>query len=196
MTELSMNELRQKAKEFGVKAPVGISKINLQRLVDEKTNESVVEMAVAETPKAARQEKEAVRRRRGGLPLGKNEAKLARPEYRRQGYHRHWINDKPGRLDAAYNNDYDYVTDADGKQVKQRVGTTNEGKDLYAYLMEKPEDWHQEDQQKKWAAIEEQEKQMVEGMVHGARGSSGVQEYIPEEGIKIGSHQRVGQKDL
>lgn len=99
----------------------------------------------------SRQAKQERRERRGGNLLGSDEKKLDRPEYAKAGFHRHWINDKSGRLQAAYDNDYDYVL-RDGEKIKKRVGAKENGDDLYAFLMEKPIDWYQDDQRAKLEA--------------------------------------------
>jgi hypothetical protein len=99
----------------------------------------------------SREQKEERRKRRGGNLLGSNESKGDRPEFLRAGYQRRWVNDIGGRLDEAYNNDYDFVL-KNNEKIKQRAGSKPNGDDLFRYLMEKPIDWHQADQKAKLEA--------------------------------------------
>lgn len=99
----------------------------------------------------SRQEKTERRQRRSGTLLGTNEKKLDREEFRKAGFQRRWMNDKDGRLDSAYNNDYDFVLNSTGEKIKRRVGSKDNGDDLFAFLMEKPIDWYKDDQKAKLA---------------------------------------------
>lgn len=85
-------------------------------------------------------EKPTRRRRRantGGFHL-----RLAAPQ--REGYHRRWVNDEPGRLANFEELAYDFVRDptikSDGTdtRVRKHVGISKSGQPLYAYLMETP----------------------------------------------------------
>lgn len=125
----------------------------------------------------SRQEKAERRQRRGGALLGVDEKKLDRPEYVRGGYQRRWMNDKNGRLDNAYNNDYDFVL-KDGEKIKKRVGSKDNGEDLYAFLMEKPVDWYQDDQQKKLER--DSRAKAVQSKKAIANASKGVKIYRPD----------------
>lgn len=125
-------------------------------------------------PKAAEQqteqseEKPRRRRRRERQPLGGMRMRLAVEE--RKGFHQHWFNDEPGRVQDAHNNDYDHVLDENGEKRRELVGTDRNGKPLYAYLMEKPEDWYQEDQQLKQAHVDEIDRQIHSATVHTEAG--------------------------
>lgn len=77
------------------------------------------------------------------------------------GYHLHIINDTPGRIDAAIDNGYEFVspdevggvgnntvsrnTAVEGDKVRFLVGQL-EGQPLYAYLMKIKQEWWEEDQ--------------------------------------------------
>ena len=126
-------------------------------------------------PKTEENADKPKRERRARAPLGGMRMRLE--VEKREGYHRHWFNDEPGRVDAAWNNDYEYVMTEDGEKKKELVGTDRNGKPLYAYLMEKPEDWHQEDQQAKQARIDAIDRQIHGGAVNTEQGPLQSQEF-------------------
>lgn len=68
-------------------------------------------------------------------PLGAFTQKLALPH--RRGYHRHWFNDKPGRLDQATRAGWHFVAGRDRKPIRRTVGMQQDGP-LRAYAMEIP----------------------------------------------------------
>lgn len=70
-------------------------------------------------------------------PFGSMRQKLAWPP--RSGYHRHWFNDDPGRIQEARAAGYESVKDHDGQIVSRPVGTAKAGGVLLGYLMEIPE---------------------------------------------------------
>lgn len=76
-------------------------------------------------------------------PFGSRGGKLVYPD--REGYHRHWFNDTPGRLHEAEEAGYTQVFDANGKPVSYVVGVARGGGALTAYLHEIQLDWYQED---------------------------------------------------
>src|SRR4051812_47316603 len=76
-------------------------------------------------------------------PFGGVELKMAYPQ--REGFHRHWFNDVPGRVQRAQEAGYTNVTGNDGKPVSMVVGTAEGGGALVAFLMEIPEEWYKED---------------------------------------------------
>jgi hypothetical protein len=77
-------------------------------------------------------------------PLGAYSQKLALAQ--RQGYHRHWFNDVAGRIDEAKASGYAHVVDADGKPICRAVGSGRDKGVLYAYAMEIPKVFFEEDQ--------------------------------------------------
>lgn len=83
------------------------------------------------------------RRRRNRKPFGNQDAKLNYPE--REGYHRHWFNDVPGRLMRAQEAGYEQVNDGNGQPVHMVVGVARGGGALTAYLHEIPLEDYQED---------------------------------------------------
>jgi len=131
------------------------------------------------------------KRRPSRRPLGVPVSKLTAPE--RKGYVRRWINDEENRIQLALDAGYEHVLNEDlsvaaaegdsGSKVNQIVGTKDDGTALVAYLMEIPEDWHEEDQIRKQEIVDETERAIREGNLEGKVGQDG--RYIPKTGIKI-----------
>jgi len=64
----------------------------------------------------------------------------------RINYHRHWFNDVAGRIDEATNSGWSYVKNPrDGTPLKRVVGTGRDNGVLWAYAMELPEVFWQEE---------------------------------------------------
>lgn len=76
-------------------------------------------------------------------PFGSRERKLAMAP--REGFHRHWFNDDPGRIERAGEAGYTHVRDPKGSNTSNVVGVSRGGGPLVAYLMEIPIEWYQED---------------------------------------------------
>lgn len=116
-------------------------------------------------------------------PFGSHVQKLAYPK--REGYHRHWFNDKPGRIMSALDAGYEHVLDpATGQKVSRPVGVSDDGSALIAYIMEIPEEWYKEDMAAQQAEIDSREHAMRHGADgEGQPGKDG--RYIPSQGIKI-----------
>src|SRR5215472_17049252 len=76
-------------------------------------------------------------------PFGSQQQKLAYPD--REGFHRHWFNDVPGRIREAREAGYEQVHDEDGKPVSMVVGIGRGGQPLVAFLMEQPQSRRDED---------------------------------------------------
>lgn len=96
---------------------------------------------------------------------------------RREGFHRHWFNDTPGRIKAAKEAGYENVVDDDGKPMKQVVGVKEGGGELVAYRMEIPIHWYDEDQAAKDVRRDELDAQMRRGAHNGSPGQDG--RYVP-----------------
>ena len=118
----------------------------------------------ARVPKDARQ------------PFGSTTQKLAYPP--RPGFHRHWFNDDPGRIDMAVAAGYTHVIGKDGQRVCRVVGVTAGGGPLQGYLMEIPEEWYQEDMARQNAETEKTMDAVRRGAIAGQPGVDG--RYIPE----------------
>lgn len=76
-------------------------------------------------------------------PFGTFDQKLAYPN--KEGFHRHWFNDEPGRIMRARDAGYEQVHDEDGRPVSTVVGIGRGGQPLVAFLMELPLELFQED---------------------------------------------------
>lgn len=90
---------------------------------------------------------EIARIRKFRKPVGALNQKLALPE--RNGYKRHWFNDVAGRIGEAQANGWRHVTDSAGKSISRAVGTGRDKGALYAFAMEIPLVFWQEDQDAK-----------------------------------------------
>jgi hypothetical protein len=102
------------------------------------------------------------------------------------GHHLCWMNDD-GNVESALDSGYEFVTRGETEledgvtpsnvdmsdRIKQKVGTTQQGDILYAYLMKIKNEWHEEDM----ATIEAQNKQVEDaiasGSINGAVGQDG-----------------------
>lgn len=76
-------------------------------------------------------------------PFGTWDQKLSYPS--REGFHRHWFNDEPGRIIRARDAGYEQVHDPNGRPVSTVVGIGRGGQPLVAFLMEIPEEYFRED---------------------------------------------------
>jgi len=104
-------------------------------------------------------------------PFGSQTQKLAYPP--RTGFHRHWFNEEPGRIDAALAAGYTHVEDKEGRKVQRIVGVNAAGGPLNAYLMEIPEEWYQEDMAEQQRLVDEKDAAIREGSVGGRPGEDG-----------------------
>ena len=120
--------------------------------------------------------------RKSRKPFGSHMQKLAYEP--RSGYHRHWFNDTPGRLDRAVEAGYQFVMDKGGQRVARPVGVGESGGALMAYLLEIPEEWYKEDMAAEQQRIDDLEQNIAQGAdAQGRPGQDG--RYIPATGIKI-----------
>lgn len=131
----------------------------------------------APTPNFTRRVSKETRR-----PFGSQSQKLAYEA--RAGYHRHWFNEIPGRIDDAITAGYTHVEDKDGKKVCRVVGVNQAGGSLTSYLMEIPEEWYQEDMARQQKAIDDMDDAIRRGKVEEQPGDN---RYIPSQGIQIRS---------
>lgn len=129
----------------------------------------------------------AVEAERAGLgqrparkPFGALEQKLNYPA--REGFHRHWFNDAPGRVQRAQEAGYDHVKGDDGKNVSRIVGTAEGGGAMLGYLMEIPEEWYQADMAAQQEIVNAKEAAMRRGDLDKQEGDG---RYVPKQGIKI-----------
>lgn len=87
-------------------------------------------------------------RRRADLSV---EAQLNLKAPTRPGFIRRWVSDTHGRVERFRGMDYEPVLDEDGSQISSVVGKHTDGR--RAILMETPEDWYKEAQEKKAESI-------------------------------------------
>jgi hypothetical protein len=108
--------------------------------------------------------------------FGSRALKLSAPK--RAGFHRHWFNDKPGRVATALAAGYKIVHE-NGKPIERVVGTTARGEGQTAFLMEIPEQWHRENLQASQQAADEVEATIRRNEIAATVGSN---RYVPREG--------------
>lgn len=130
------------------------------------------------------------------VPLGTHKLKLQlsnadAEDFKRRGWTTRWVNDVGGRIPQALAGGYKFAepeeatslgesaihagNKAIGNQVRQVV---SKGKDVtYAYLMKIRTKFYDEDQQAKWAAIDENERGLIRGNAGGAEIDK---TYLPE----------------
>jgi len=89
--------------------------------------------------------------------------KLAYPA--RNGYHRHWFIDEPGRIQLARECGYTHVRDAEGANVSQITGSGANGIGETCYLMEIPIEWYEQDRASEEAERKKLESQYLTGLV-------------------------------
>lgn len=146
-------------------------------------------------------QQEKIETRKKRIPFGVPRRKLDAPE--RDGYVRRWVADRPGRIQAAQDGGYEFVTDqvqtgdagsADvtmrkevGSAVSRFGGTDDSGKPINLYLMEIKKEWYDQDQAEKGLNVSLTE----DALRRGAQGDGAVSEqsYVPREGIKIESRK-------
>ena len=117
-------------------------------------------------------------------PFGQRSMRLAAP--RREGFHRHWFNDTPGRLARAFAAGYKVVNNSDGKPIKQVVSVSARGDGEIGVLMEIPIAWFLEDQAAQKRVADELEATIRRGEVAASDGSH---RYVPREGIEVKTEQ-------
>jgi len=113
-------------------------------------------------------------------PFGSMSLKLDYPQ--REGFHRHWFNDIPGRVERAKEAGYEHVKGNDSKNVSRIVGTAEGGGALTAFLMEIPEEWYKQDMALEQKVIDEKEAAIRQGTLDKAEGDN---RYVPSQGISI-----------
>jgi len=119
-------------------------------------------------------------RRPARKPFGSMSLKLDYPQ--REGFHRHWFNDVPGRIDRAREAGYEHVKNGEGKPVSRTVGLAEGGGALTAFLMEIPEEWYKQDMAQEQQIIDDKEAAMKRGVADGPEGEG---QYVPKQGITI-----------
>jgi hypothetical protein len=116
------------------------------------------------------------------IPLGTHTQKLELP--RREGFHRHWFNDRPGRIQQAQAAGYTFVKDDEGKPISRTVGVRDGGGGLLAYAMEIPKPFYDEDFAAGQERVDKIDAEIRGGKVESKPGDG---RYVPKDGIRITS---------
>ena len=146
----------------------------------------VVESAVAEDSHDGEDLDAAIARIRATRkPLGAFSQKLALPK--RTGYHRHWFNDVAGRIDEAKANGWAHVKGTDGKILSRCVGTGRDKGSLFAFAMEIPLIFWEEDQAAYHEAAAGKVDALKNNVARAAPGTKAAKEdrgkfYDPQDG--------------
>lgn len=112
-------------------------------------------------------------------PFAERQMRLHAPH--RPGFHRHFINDIPGRVAHMQERGYKIVTEG-GKPIKKVVSVAANGTGLDGYLMEIPIQWFEEDQRQSQKAADEIEATIRRGEVAVGDGRN---RYIPRDGVDM-----------
>lgn len=135
--------------------------------------------------RASRQEQEEGRRRRRESLGADRNMKLHVPEtFKEEGYEYRWANDRPGRVQQLYNEDWDIVPATSNEVESKSLGTTvQRTADRFngenAVLMRKPKKFHEDDRALKQKPVDETEKALRHGAAPSAEGLSGSEAYVP-----------------
>jgi len=120
-------------------------------------------------PRSAREATREETGRRERVPMGVPRPKLS--AVIRPGYKGRWVNDDGDRVQEAQRAGYEFAEDqsASGRDKKQsrRVGVRPDGKPLIAYLMEIRQEYYDEDEAARMAAVNGQEAADMSGTPHG-----------------------------
>lgn len=119
-------------------------------------------------------------RRPKRVPLGGMQSKLhvEQSALDEGNYAYRWFNDEGGRLKQAKDAYWEPVEADSGGNDRRVVGRNSDGSPKYAQLMRIEKKYHLEDQNRKFEAINETEKEIKRG--RKTEGS-----YTPSQGIKI-----------
>ena len=144
----------------------------------------------------ARSKQEDTRKER--IPLGRMRRKLAIPDgLIPKNKIARWINDHPGRLQAALEGGYQFMDDPLAKvgegsenqrdsldmKISRIVGTRDDGSPLKAYLMVINKSLYDADRKEKDKHLDEIDAAIKGGNVEGQVGQDG--RYIPSTGISV-----------
>ena len=133
----------------------------------------------------------------GRAPLDWPERLIADPRY---VYHT--FNDVGNRMHSkTVQDDWDIVRDvtepdpdgrAEGAQARKLVGSTKDGKPIFAYLCRKRKDWFDEDFRKRQRKLDEQDQQIKTGKIAGSSESGAAalsadspHAYVPSGGLSV-----------
>jgi len=152
----------------------------------------------------SREEEQTGRKER--IPLGRPRFRLSASKIIPPGMVGRWVNDDPGRLDAAQEGGWRFLADPNAKigegagneremlsaNVCRRVGTRDGGEKKVGYLMVIDKELYDQDQAEKQQQIDSVEQGLARGEVDGGlRKGDGV--YTSEDEIKI-QHSKVHRR--
>jgi hypothetical protein len=110
------------------------------------------------------------------IPFGVPRTKMEVP-FKPEGYHLHWVNDTAGRVYAAQQGGYQFVTheevglqkhEGEEDRVKLLVGKNEQNQAMFAYLMKIEVDLYNEDQD----VINKQQDKFEEAIRRGTAGKN------------------------
>ena len=148
--------------------------------------ETTEKVAVPESTRNEGQ-RELVKTARKRIPFGAPRTKLEVP-YKPEGYHLHWVNDDAGRIFAAQQGYYEFVTPdevgmdkTEDNKVKVLVGKNTQNGPLFAYLMKIQQEYYDEDQK----FINSRQDDFEKALKQMGNNQNGEHGYVPKEGIKL-----------
>lgn len=113
-------------------------------------------------------------------PFGQRQARLS--AQKREGFHRHWVNDVPGRVKMFQEAGWKVVHEKGQPLNDLVVGINARGEGQKAVLMEIPLQWYLEDMAARQRAADEIEQTIRRNEVAATDGSH---RYTPKEGIEV-----------
>lgn len=119
----------------------------------------VEEAARAEAARQAAEAAEQMPTRRIRAPFGSQVQKLSLKP--REGFHRHWINDEPGRIAQALKGGWTHIKDDDGSPLSRIVNPATNGR--IAYAMEIRQEWYDEDMAEERKKVDDIENSIRRG---------------------------------
>lgn len=143
----------------------------------------------------------------GRIPMSAPQLKLLLPSI--PGYHSHWLNDTSGRIAAALQGGYEFISAEEvhvnsrdlggdpassgqtdmGSRVSVVVGSDERGNPLRAYAMKIREEWYKADQAAIQARTDGVEDAMRQGKTSGGQGADNSNRYVKTVNLKS-SYQR------
>lgn len=165
-----------------------------------KTN-SINENAQPKPGKRAAETRTRRRQRAAGSYEGRIRLSVNEDLLDRENFAYRWVNDSHGRIDAfTKRDDWDVMTDpaikedanSEGAQIRQLVGSKEDGSPLYAYLCKKPLEYHREDQARRAERVDELESSIKRGQHKDGASADDPkgQYYVPDDGI----HMETGKQ--
>lgn len=144
-----------------------------------------IEPEAVEVSNRAQETRRARRQRSDGDLDGTARLKLAIPAEikeiaEREGKTIRWINDDGNRMHFMFNRDWDVIEHP--LAVPEPVGTTVDGKPIYARMAWKYQDWYDEDQRAKAKDLKDRERAVEGGKVSAIdpAADTSPNTYVPE----------------